>query len=191
MDDFKMTKNGLRDQQNLLKQLNTYLPTLRLKKTLLMVEVNQTTNEIDKLNKEKIKIKTETYDFCSILTSKNSLNPLNFVKIDHVSKSYENIAGVEIPKFERVVFEKEEYFLLDTPIYFDEVILKIMNLISISEKINVENEKKMALMKELKDVSIRVNLFEKILIPRTERNIKKIKIFLSDQELAAVSQAKV
>ena len=40
-------------------------------------------------------------------------------------------------------------------------------------------------------MSIRVNLFEKILIPRALRNIKKIKVFLGDQQLAAVSQAKV
>lgn len=44
---------------------------------------------------------------------------------------------------------------------------------------------------EFNEVSIRVNLFEKVLIPRTEDNIKKITIFLGDQQLAAVSQAKV
>ena len=52
-------------------------------------------------------------------------------------------------------------------------------------------EKKAALDKELREVSIRVNLFEKVLIPRSEANIKKIKVFLGDMELAAVSQAKV
>lgn len=34
-------------------------------------------------------------------------------------------------------------------------------------------------------------MFEKILIPRALKNIKKIKVFLGDQQLAAVSQAKV
>ena len=58
-------------------------------------------------------------------------------------------------------------------------------------KIKIAQEKKIALEKELREVSIRVNLFEKILIPRALKNIKKIKIFLGDQQLAAVSQAKV
>ncbi len=48
-----------------------------------------------------------------------------------------------------------------------------------------------ALEKEWREVSIRVNLFEKVLIPRCQKNIKKIKVFLGDQQLAAVSQAKV
>ena len=52
-------------------------------------------------------------------------------------------------------------------------------------------EKKRSLEKELRDVSIRVNLFEKVLIPRCREAVKKIKVFLGDQELAAVAQAKV
>ena len=55
----------------------------------------------------------------------------------------------------------------------------------------VAQERKLALEKELREVSIRVNLFEKILIPRAKANIRKIKIFLGDQQLSAVSQAKV
>ena len=58
-------------------------------------------------------------------------------------------------------------------------------------KIDIAHEKKKALEDEFREVSIRVNLFEKILIPRALRNIKKIKVFLGDQQLAAVSQAKV
>ncbi|EKE08245.1 MAG: V-type ATP synthase, subunit D [uncultured bacterium] len=56
---------------------------------------------------------------------------------------------------------------------------------------NVAEEKKRSLEKELREVSIRVNLFEKVLIPRAQENIKKIKIFLGDQQLSAVAQAKV
>ena len=36
-----------------------------------------------------------------------------------------------------------------------------------------------------------MNLFEKVLIPRADRNIRRIRIFLGDQQLAAVAQAKV
>jgi V/A-type H+-transporting ATPase subunit D len=55
----------------------------------------------------------------------------------------------------------------------------------------VTNEQRQALEKEWREVSIRVNLFEKILIPRAVENIRKIKVFLGDQQLAAVSRAKV
>jgi V/A-type H+-transporting ATPase subunit D len=43
----------------------------------------------------------------------------------------------------------------------------------------------------VKRVTQRVNLFDKVLIPRTRRNIKRIQIYLSDAERAGVVQAKV
>ena len=51
-------------------------------------------------------------------------------------------------------------------------------------------ERRKILEKELKDVTIKVNLFDKILIPRAEANIKKIKIALDDQQLAQIANAK-
>jgi V/A-type H+/Na+-transporting ATPase subunit D len=191
MADFKMTKNGLRDQQHLLAQLEKYLPTLQLKKSLLQTQVMLAKSRIERLKDDFYKRRQEVLDFSYLLTSKHERELLFFVGIKHVQKSYENIAGIELPNFEKVIFQESSYDLFDTPVWFDAAIEKLKNMISAREKINVEEEKKRSLEKELKDVSIRVNLFEKILIPRTMRNIKKIKIFLGDQELAAISQAKV
>jgi len=191
MSDVKMTKNGLRDKQHLLKQLQTYLPTLRLKKSLLQTQVMLIKNRIQRLIEDHSKRKEEVLSFCFLFTSKYDFDPLEHVQIQHIQKSYENIAGVELPNFEKVIFKDPIYDLFDTPIWFDEATSQIQQMITAKEKIAIEKEKKRSLEKELKDVSIRVNLFEKILIPRTLTHIKKIKIFLNDQELAAISQAKV
>ena len=43
---------------------------------------------------------------------------------------------------------------------------------------------------ELTKVSQRVNLYSKILIPKAEQNIKEIKIYLDDQQTAAVVRGK-
>jgi len=111
--------------------------------------------------------------------------------VDEVEKTYENIAGIEIPIFQKVHFSPAKYFLYDTPLWWDNAMDALRDLGSLQQQIYVIMDKKKILEKELREVSIRVNLFEKILIPRTEANIQKIKIFLGDQQLAAVSQAKV
>ena len=191
MTRLKMTKNGLRDNQHLLRQLQTYLPTLQLKKSLLQTQVMLIKNRIARLVEDLRTRKDEVVRFCDLLSSKYDFDPLEYVKIKHIQKSYENIAGVELPNFEKVIFTDLEYDLFNTPGWFDIAIEKLKQMITAREKIDVEEEKKRSLEKELKDVSIRVNLFEKILIPRTQNSIKKIKIFLNDQELAAISQAKV
>ena len=39
--------------------------------------------------------------------------------------------------------------------------------------------------------SQRVNLFEKVKIPETEENIKKISIYMADQQVSAVVRSKI
>jgi V/A-type H+-transporting ATPase subunit D len=115
----------------------------------------------------------------------------SYAEILHVKKRYENVAGVEIPLLDKVVFRPNEYSLFDTPAWTDRATELLRELVTVRETINIGEEKRRALEKELRDVSIRVNLFEKVLIPRAEENIKKIRIFLGDQQLGAVAQAKV
>ena len=44
---------------------------------------------------------------------------------------------------------------------------------------------------ELLSTSQRVNLFEKVKIPETEENIKKISIYMADQQVNAVVRSKI
>ena len=187
----KLTKTELRTQQLKLNQLQKYLPTLQLKKMLLQMEVNQAEAEIDALKVQFNAAQKKISSYCSLFSDKNAFDLFPSVKIVEVQKQFENIAGVDIPIFQQVVFQESSYFLFDTPVWLDSGITGLRDLISIREKIRIAEEKKALLEKELREVSIRVNLFEKILIPRAQQNIKKIKIFLGDQQLAAVCQAKV
>jgi V/A-type H+-transporting ATPase subunit D len=189
--DVKLTKNELRDQQGQLTQLQRYLPTLQLKKAMLQVEVNEARVEIIGL-KEEFEVARKLVDqFSSLLAEKTGIDPATIAVVEEVHKRIENIAGVDVPYFESVSFKPVEYALFETPPWVDAVIEQVRRLIEKKAKVLVAEEKKAALEAELREVSIRVNLFEKILIPRCQRNIKKIKVFLGDQQLAAVSQAKV
>lgn len=191
MSEIKLTKNGLRDQEKRLAQLNRYLPTLKLKKAMLQVEVNEARQEI-KLLEEKYEKEIDTAEeYCTLLTEKTVIDPLAVTKVMDVEKRYENIAGTEVPYFEGATFQEVEYSLFDTPPWVDGVIAGLRALSEILVEIAVVKEKKELLEEELRNVSIRVNLFEKILIPRALKNIKKIKVFLGDQQLAAVGQVKV
>lgn len=191
MAQIKLTKNELRDQQHRLGQLQKYLPTLQLKKAMLQVEVNNALYEIEKLTQAYQEEKAKNEHFQSLLTDAEALPLFEGTQVTQVEKNYENIAGAEIPHFESVAFQQENYALFDTPLWLDDALVCLRELVIAKEKIHVVEEKKQILEKELREVSIRVNLFEKVLIPRTMANIKKIKVFLGDQELASVSQAKV
>ena len=47
------------------------------------------------------------------------------------------------------------------------------------------------LEQELRATTQRVNLFEKVKIPETEENIKKISIYMADQQVNAVVRSKI
>lgn len=191
MADVKLTKAELRVQQLKLDRLQKYLPTLQLKKAMLQGEVIQAQVEIDTLKDAFSVAEEKVVKFSALFTDRRATEIFAATKIEHVETVMENIAGVDIPIFKNVIFENASYALFDTPLWFESAILHIEELVVVREKIRVVQEKKKALEKELRDVSIRVNLFEKILIPRAQESIKKIKIFLGDQQLAAVCQSKV
>ena len=190
MVGIKLTKNELRSQQNKLHQLEKYLPTLKLKKALLQIEVNEARVEII-FCEEKYKTHfQEVENFSALLTEPLTIDLADCAKIIKVNRRYENIAGVEVPYFESLVFAPFYYSLFDTPAWVDPATQGIRSLSEALIRVKIAREKKEALEKELREVSVRVNLFEKILIPRALSNIKKIRVFLGDLQLSAVSQAK-
>lgn len=191
MAEIKLTKNELRTQQTRLTQLKKYLPTLQLKKAMLQTEVNEVRSEIIQLEEGFDEARIVISHASGLLSERVGADLTSAAQVEKIDKEYENIAGVDIPLFRGVKFSPFEYPLFSTPAWLDAVVADLRNLAIARAKVLVAEEKKEALEKELREVSIRVNLFEKNLIPKATQNIKRIKVFLGDQELAAVGQAKV
>lgn len=191
MVEVKLTKMELRVQQLKLEQLKKYLPTLQMKKSMLQLEVSYASLEIERFALQLKKQEENTKEYVQLFTDPSFDRLLEATKIKNIEVLYDNIAGISVPKLKKIDFEEARYSLFDTPLWFESVLDDIKELLLVREKKLVAKQKKLVLENELKEVSIRVNLFEKILIPRAQEHIRKIKIFLNDQQLAAVSQAKV
>lgn len=191
VSSLRFTKNELREQKNRLKQLKVYLPTLKLKKALLQAEVQLAEAELEVLKRERDYALKELLNLKSLIFVPSFIDVENFAKIIKINSTIENIAGVEIPVFISCELGKITYSLLDTPVWLDQVIEKIQIFSTSKIKYSFSEKKTKILEQELAIVSIRVNLFEKKLIPETEKNIKKISVFLSDQNLTAVGQLKI
>lgn len=191
MAELKFTKQELRQQQIKLHQLQRYLPTLQLRKALLQSEVGNAKNQKDEL-------RAKHHDAWKTLSSASSLLALNpYISLDHatalssIEKEMENIAGVEVPILKSCSFHPYTYDLYDTPPWLDAFVEELRAFKLLAVKISVSDDRLAILNRELRDVYIRVNLFEKVLIPRCLKNIKSIKIFLGDLELASIAQAKI
>jgi V/A-type H+-transporting ATPase subunit D len=102
-----------------------------------------------------------------------------------------NIAGVDIPTFEGADFTRGDYDLYETPLWVDIAANHMEKAISLDLEAEVLDEQVRLLEIELLATSQRVNLFEKVKIPETEENIKKISIYMADQQVSAVVRSKI
>ena len=59
------------------------------------------------------------------------------------------------------------------------------------EKVKILHEQEALLQQELRKVTQRVNLFEKVMIPNAKNNIKLIRIALAEEQTSAVCRSKI
>lgn len=191
MAEIKLTKNEMKVQQQKLMQLERYLPTLQLKKALLQAEIAYNKSHKGEIEKECQALQKKLDLASPLLNLENSYPFEKHLAISQKEIASENIAGADLPLFRSVHFHDVPIDRFATPPWLE----SFLNLLKETKRKlcawEVAKERVALLERELNDVSTRVNLFEKILIPRCKENIKRIKIFLSDVQLAAVSQAKV
>ena len=67
----------------------------------------------------------------------------------------------------------------------------IICAMSLDMEAEVLDEQVRLLDMELKSTSQRVNLFEKVKIPETLENIRKISVYMADQQVSAVVRSKI
>ncbi len=190
MAEVKKTKTELRQQQQKKEQLEKYLPTLQLKKAMLQAEVAKARVELQEFKLQKEAHDAAVQKFSPLLKEQLSINIETAAIVLNVQKDWVHIAGVIIPRLQSMTFAPFHYDLFDTPPWVDLAAIHLRKQREAIYRFDIAQEKVVILQKALREVAIRVNLFEKILIPRSLKNIKNIKIFLGDQQLAAVSQAK-
>src|SRR5579863_3098861 len=131
----KLTKNELRDQQQRLSLFQRYLPTLQLKKAMLQFEVNQAALEIAKKREEFVAARLTAKNFSPLLVDQTGKDLLDYAQIVHVKKHYENVAGAEVPLFDSIVFREADYFLYDTPVWMDQALELVRELVTCREKL--------------------------------------------------------
>jgi V/A-type H+-transporting ATPase subunit D len=186
----KLTKNELKKQKDSLKMYQRYLPTLMLKKQQLQAEIRNTELRIRELTWEKEQFDESCKVWLGVFGEKGVFTP-DILKITHVRTALGNIAGVPIPLFQGADFEVFAYDLARTPLWLDTAVVKMKQVLLLDIEAKTLEEQRRRLDHELRVTTQRVNLFEKIKIPETKGYIKKIQIYLGDQQTAAVVRGKI
>jgi len=190
MAKVRLTKNELKKQKDALKMYKRYLPTLILKKQQLQSEIRLTLLRIEELQAEKKQLNESFKAWIAVFGERGVFTP-DILKITSVRTSVGNIAGVAIPIFEGADFEIALYDLARTPLWLDIAVEKMKQVLLLDLETQVVEEQRKRLEHELRITTQRVNLFEKIKIPEAKSNIKKIQVYLGDQQTSAVVRGKI
>lgn len=190
MAKIKLTKGELKRQRDALKQYKRYLPTLQLKKQQLQMEILHQSIISDEKEKEKSKKLNDIKVWAGLL-SDDEVDIKQWVMPKEVITGVKNIAGIDVPIFERAEFTFDEYDFFTTPLWVDRAIDKLREFVSLELETEIIKESIKILKNELRITTQRVNLFEKVKIPESEEIIRLIKIYIGDQMTNAVGRSKI
>ena len=185
-----MTKNELKAQKDALKMYQRYLPTLTLKKQQLQTEIRSIDQRAKEVREKRKALEAEFSKWIAVFGEQNAFKP-DMVTVKNIRKGTGNIAGVTIPIYEGADFSRGDYDLYSTPLWIDLAADRMEKALSYDLEADVLDEQVRLLSKELRTTTQRVNLFEKVKIPETKANIKKITVYLGDQQVAAVVRGKI
>jgi V/A-type H+-transporting ATPase subunit D len=114
-----------------------------------------------------------------------------YAEVERITSGTGNIAGIDIPVFEGLEFVDRRWDLPTTPPWVDGGIQALRSVLKLDAELTVLKEQLRLLGDELRVTTQRVNLFEKVKIPETKENIRMIRIYLGDQQTAAVVRGKI
>ncbi len=191
----KLTKNEQKKQKDSLKQFQRYLPTLQLKKQQLQSVIRQIEIQIQELREAQKRAIGGLQSWIAVFGENPSFDTLHSIEklvvVDTIRKGTGNIAGVKIPVFEELTFVNIPYDLYEYPLWVDRGIVALKDCAKYDAMIKTLEEQIALLGKELRTTTQRVNLFEKVKIPEAKENIRRIGIYIGDQQTAAVVRGKI
>jgi len=189
MAKIRLTKNELKRQKEILARLTRYLPTLELKKQQLINEIRTITRQIDQTKAEIEQAEKRIMKWVDVFAEDIDLKEL--ISVEKIETEEGNVAGIDIPIFKEVIFKIEDYDLMEMPVWVDFAIEAVKEQIERLIRIKIFEDQIKILRVELRTTIQRTNLFEKVMIPQTNENIRKIQIFLGDLQTAEVVRGKI
>ncbi|WP_209833507.1 V-type ATP synthase subunit D [Ruegeria sp. HKCCE3926] len=190
MARLQLNKSSLAREQTQLKSYERFLPSLDLKRQQLMAERVRAREEVDRLEQNVQALVQQVGEKLPMLAQQGvALDGL--VKLKDYKVKEVNVVGVKLPDLDRIELVVRPYSVLAKPHWVDAAALLLHDVIEARVRVKIAEERVRIFDKAVATITQRVNLFEKVLIPRAKANIKKIRIYLSDEQMQAVVRSKI
>ena len=183
------SKASLSKESAKLKRYKQFLPSLDLKRQQLAAERKRAQRILLQTELDIKQCYQKSAEMLPMLADK-SIHVKNLVKVSQLEMTEENVVGVHLPIIKKLTIDVQEYSLFTEPHWVDQLVVQLKIMMQLKLQHQVEQQRVETLGEAVKKVTQRVNLFDKVLIPKAQQDIRKIRIYLSDQERAGVVRAK-
>ena len=187
----KLTRPELKRQRDALSRFERFLPMLKLKQQQLQLALRDVAAKRREIEAKTTADEEQFAPYKRVLADMAGVNVPELATPEEVQTSMVNIAGVNLPVFEGVIFPVAEYSLFATPTWVDRALADLRKLNRHQAEEKILRSQFDLLSAELTKIIQRVNLFEKIKIPEARESIRVIRIRLGDEMTAAVGRAKI
>lgn len=190
MARLSLNKAQLATEKANLAMYGRYLPSLDLKRKQLMAARKETEERLAR-NAAAVAARVETIGAEIPMLANTDIDLAGLARVRSVHVGQRNLVGQRLPVLEGVEVEIAPYGYLNRPQWVDHAAERLKEVVTLRIEAQVAERQLALLDAAITKVTQRVNLFEKVLIPRAEANIRRIQIALGDQERAAVVTSKI
>jgi V/A-type H+-transporting ATPase subunit D len=190
MAKLKLSKQSLHHQQEQLKLYKRLLPSLDLKRRQLTMETQKAQEEYAAAVAQIETLETRIGEELPMLADEG-LHLRDLVVVKGYKLAEQNIVGVRLPLLESLDCQVADYSPLATPPWLDILVQRLKDAKTCRLRAEIAAQRLDILRLQLRRITQRVNLFEKILIPTAHSNIQRIRIYLGETERAAVVTSKL
>jgi V/A-type H+-transporting ATPase subunit D len=185
----KLNKVSLREQKQKLALYQRFLPALEARKQQFLMQLGHVRKDIRRQEEALAALLAEIAQWSALFWDLEGVMRYS-LEIEEVRISLHNVAGLKIPLFQRVIFAEPSYSAFATAYSFETVLARMREAIALREEIRVLKEQERILSDGFRKTSQRINLYEQRLIPGCRGALRKIAVYLQDQQAAAVGVAK-
>ncbi len=190
MARLSLTKASQSKQKRQLKVFEGVLPSLDLKRRQISAERGKAREMLAQTQQKLKDIEPEIAREIPML-SNQLVDLTDIVKVTGVDLVEENVMGTRLPKVKQVQIQVRDYALLGKPFWVDRLVELLKLALENQIGVQVAQQRVKLLDQAERIVTQRFNLFDKVLIPQTKANIKKIQIYLADADRAGVVNSKI
>ena len=190
MSQLAINKTSLKQERDRLKLVQRFLPSLDLKKQQLLTEHKAAQQQLAETETE-IQQLWQAMDGLAGLLGATDMDLSGLIEVESVILGEQNVVGARLPVVSEVKIRKAEYSTLAKPFWVDFLVDYLERLCTLRIHLQVRHERIRRLRLQVRRITQRVNLFEKVLIPVSQENIKRIQLGLSERERSAVIRIKL